>query len=130
MSGDFAWDYQSALPPGHSFVGIILASDKTPLTIGTGNREMHPLLISIANIDAGVRMKATLRSFALIAYLPIIKFVDVTDHEQSILKARLFHLCLNKILEPLKAAERAGERMADSAGGMRIVHTPLAVYIH
>ncbi|KAG6904113.1 hypothetical protein DXG01_012539, partial [Tephrocybe rancida] len=52
MSGDFAWDYQPTLQIGHSFVGIILASDKTPLTIGTGNREMHPLLISIANIDA------------------------------------------------------------------------------
>ncbi|KAG6906603.1 hypothetical protein DXG01_012984 [Tephrocybe rancida] len=129
MSGDFAWDYQSTLPPGHSFVGIILASDKTPLTIGTGNREMHPLLISITNIDAGVRMKATSRSFALIAYLPIVKFVDVTDHEQSILKARLFHLCLDKILGPLKAAERTGERMADSVGGLRVVHTPLAVYI-
>ncbi|KJA17834.1 hypothetical protein HYPSUDRAFT_145923, partial [Hypholoma sublateritium FD-334 SS-4] len=54
MSGDFAWEYQSRLMPGHTFAGIILASDKTPLTIGTGNREMHPVLLSIANIDAGV----------------------------------------------------------------------------
>jgi hypothetical protein len=40
-------------------VGMIAASDKTPLMIGLGNKEMHPLLLSIANIDAGVRMKAT-----------------------------------------------------------------------
>ncbi|KAG6913058.1 hypothetical protein DXG01_010002, partial [Tephrocybe rancida] len=129
MSGDFAWDYQSTLQIGHSFVGIILASDKTPLTIGTGNCEMHPLLISITNIDAGVRMKATSHAFALIAYLPIVKFADVTDHEQSILKARLFHLCLDKILGPLKVAEEQGELMSDSLGRVRAVHTPLAVYI-
>jgi hypothetical protein len=41
-------------------LGVIAASDKTPLTIGTGNREMHPVLLSLANIEAGVRMKATL----------------------------------------------------------------------
>ncbi|KAG6809837.1 hypothetical protein H0H87_011523, partial [Tephrocybe sp. NHM501043] len=90
---------------------------------------MHPLLISLANIDAGVRMKATSHAFALIAYLPIVKFVDVTDHEQSILKARLFHLCLDKVLGPLKTAEATGEVMSDSLGHNRIVHTPLAVYI-
>lgn len=115
--------------PGHTFAGIILASDKTPLTIGTGNREMHPVLLSIANIDAGVRMKATSRAFALIAYLPIVKFSDVTDHEQSILKARLYHWCLDIILEPLKIAERQGETMSDASGFLRTVHTPLASWI-
>ncbi len=43
---------------------------------------MHPLLLSIANIDAGVRMKATSRAFALIAYLPVVQFDNVTEHEQ------------------------------------------------
>ena len=41
---------------GHTMLSVICASDKTPLTIGMGNAEMHPLLISLANIDAGVRM--------------------------------------------------------------------------
>jgi hypothetical protein len=49
---------ESKNPPGHT-IGMIAASDKTPLMIGLGNKEMHPLLLSIANIDAGVRMKAT-----------------------------------------------------------------------
>ncbi|KAG1908770.1 uncharacterized protein F5891DRAFT_917610, partial [Suillus fuscotomentosus] len=54
MSADLAWEIQDQLPPGHSFIGVIGASDKTPLTIGTGNKEMHPLLILLANIHAGV----------------------------------------------------------------------------
>jgi hypothetical protein len=120
---------QSQLSPGHTFVGVILASDKTPLTIGTGNREMHPVLLSLANIDAGVRMKATSRAFALIGYLPIVKFLDVTDHEQSMLKARLFHYCLDIILQPLKDAERDGAELSDADGRIRKVHTPLAAWI-
>jgi hypothetical protein len=49
--------YQTCLPGGHCFLGIILTSDKTPLTIGTGNKEMHPVLLSLANIDAGICMR-------------------------------------------------------------------------
>ncbi|KAG1825738.1 uncharacterized protein BJ212DRAFT_1443794 [Suillus subaureus] len=64
---DHAWEIQDKLPPGYSFVGVIGASDKTPLMIRTGNKEMHPLLISLANIHAGVHMKATSHVFALIA---------------------------------------------------------------
>ncbi|KAG1840969.1 hypothetical protein C8R48DRAFT_781568 [Suillus tomentosus] len=92
MSADVAWEIQDKLPPGHSFVGIIGASDKTPLTIGTGNKEMHPVLISLANIHAGVHMKATSHAFALVAYLPIPKFLNVSKPVQS--------LHLNGVIEP------------------------------
>ncbi|KAI5985158.1 hypothetical protein EDD15DRAFT_2140176, partial [Pisolithus albus] len=54
MSADHAWNIQTDLPTGHSLLGVIGASDKTPLTIGTGNKEMHPLLLSIANIHSGI----------------------------------------------------------------------------
>ncbi|KAG1857459.1 hypothetical protein F4604DRAFT_1589911, partial [Suillus subluteus] len=54
MSMDVAWGIQDKLPSGHLFVGVIGASDKTPLTIGTGNKEMHPVFISLANIHAGI----------------------------------------------------------------------------
>ena len=42
---------------------------------------MHPVLFSLANIDAGVHIKATFRAFALLGYLPIPKFETVTQHE-------------------------------------------------
>jgi hypothetical protein len=59
-------------------LSVIGASNKTPLTIGSGNKEMHPVLLSLANIDTGVHMKATSHAFALAAYLPIPKFVNVS----------------------------------------------------
>ncbi|KAG2128902.1 uncharacterized protein EDB93DRAFT_1095806, partial [Suillus bovinus] len=70
---------------GHLFVGVIGALDKSPLTIGTRNKEMHPLLISLANIHAGVHMKVTLHVFALITYLPIPKFLGVSKPTHAIL---------------------------------------------
>ncbi|EGO03899.1 hypothetical protein SERLA73DRAFT_150036 [Serpula lacrymans var. lacrymans S7.3] len=54
MSGELAWDLQSSIPSGNTLVGIITASDKTPLTVGTGNLEMHPVLLSLANIHPSV----------------------------------------------------------------------------
>ena len=78
--------HQDILPPGHGFIGVISASNKTPLTMGSGNKKMHPLLLSIANIHAGVCMKATSQAYALVAYLPIPKFLNVSPAVQSIQK--------------------------------------------
>jgi hypothetical protein len=90
---------------------------------------MHPVLLSLANIDAGVRMKATSRAFALLGYLPIPKFENVTQHEQSILKARTFHHAIGIMTESLKVAEANGTILSDPAGHERFIHTPLAAWI-
>jgi hypothetical protein len=120
---------QSKIPSGHTMVGVIAASDKTPLTIGSGNKEMHPLLLSIANIDAGVRMKATSHAFALAAYLPIPKFLDVSAPVQACLYARVLHICLSIVTSTLQVAEREGAIMPDPFGKLHVGHTPLASYI-
>ncbi|KAI6034827.1 hypothetical protein F5J12DRAFT_699735, partial [Pisolithus orientalis] len=54
MSANHAWSTQDSLLPGHSFLSMIWASDKTPLMIRTSNKEMHLLLLSIANIHASI----------------------------------------------------------------------------
>ncbi|KAG1773359.1 hypothetical protein EV702DRAFT_1181125 [Suillus placidus] len=97
---------QDKLPPGHSFVGVIGASDKTPLMIGTGNKEMHPLLISLANIHVGVHMhmKATSHAFALVAYLPIPRFLEVSRPIHSILSVRVYHFVISIVMRNLKMA--------------------------
>ncbi|KAG1802822.1 uncharacterized protein HD556DRAFT_1489651 [Suillus plorans] len=120
---------QDQLPPGHSFVGVIGASDKTPLTIGTGNKEMHPLLISLANIHAGVRMKATSHAFALVAYLPIPKFLNVSRPVHAILSARVYHFAISIVTRNLKIAARDGCIMSDPKGDLRMIHTPLVAWI-
>ncbi|KIM88976.1 hypothetical protein PILCRDRAFT_61652 [Piloderma croceum F 1598] len=129
MSGQFAWDYHSSLPKGHTVLGVIGASDKTPLTIGTGNKEMHPVLFSLTNIKAGVQMKATANAFTLGAYLPIPKFLDVSPTVHAALVACVYHSCLDIICANLKTAERDGILLSDPFGNMRHCHTPLASWI-
>ena len=68
-------------------LGVIATSNNTCLTIGTGNQEMYPILLSLANIEAGICMKATSHAFALAAYLPILKFIDILPMVQAVLSA-------------------------------------------
>ncbi|KAF9477723.1 hypothetical protein BDN70DRAFT_810175 [Pholiota conissans] len=131
MSGSVAWDQQDRIPNGHVSLGVIGASDKTALTFGTGGKEMHPFLISIANIEAAVRMKASSHAFALAAYLPIPKFRDVTPQVHSILSARLYHFCVNIVVANLKVAAQPETPaiMSNPWGGLDAAHTPLVSWI-
>ena len=86
---------------------------------------MHPLYLSLANIHANVRMKATSHAFALAAYLPIPKFLDVPPPVQSSLSARVYHFVISIVMQNLKKAERDGEVMSDPTGNLRLIHTPL-----
>ncbi|KAJ3847453.1 hypothetical protein EV368DRAFT_28879, partial [Lentinula lateritia] len=52
LSGDKAWKMQSQYPEGATLLGVVLSSDKTTVSVITGNRVAHPLFISLANIDS------------------------------------------------------------------------------
>jgi len=82
-------------------LGVIGMSDETPLTIGTGNKEMHLVLLSLANISAGVHMKATSHTFSLAVYSPIPKFLNVSAHIQAALTACVYHICISIITQKL-----------------------------
>ncbi|KAF9016394.1 hypothetical protein BDP27DRAFT_1440698 [Rhodocollybia butyracea] len=129
LSGDRAWNMQSQLPKGGTLLGAILSSDKTTISVITGNRVAHPLLISLANIDTSLLSKASLHLFSLLALLPIPKYIDKRTTVRSVLEARLFHECLNIVIEPLKIAARIGRMMSDPVGQLRACFIMLASYI-
>ena len=54
------------------FVPIILGSDKTTVTVGTGDIEYHPLYFSIGNVRNSVR-RAHRNAVIPIAFLAIPK---------------------------------------------------------
>ncbi|KIN96129.1 hypothetical protein M404DRAFT_163940, partial [Pisolithus tinctorius Marx 270] len=111
------------LPCGHSFLGVIGALDKTPLMIGTGNKEMHPLLLLLVNIHAGVHMKATSHAFALAAYLPIPKFHNVPPAIQAMLTACIYHFSISLIMWNLIIINHDGKEMPDLLGNCQVMHT-------
>lgn len=57
---------------GSMLVPIILGSDKTTVSVATGNNEYYPLYISIGNIHNKTR-RARRNSVALIGFLAIPK---------------------------------------------------------
>ncbi|KAG1869280.1 hypothetical protein C8R48DRAFT_598034, partial [Suillus tomentosus] len=116
------------LPVGATQVPIILGSDKTPVTRTTGGLEMHPLFITIGNLDSEVRSKATLRAWRCIAYMPIAKFRVHPDY-QSILQARLWHKCVDLVCANLKIAAKNGCFMPDPSRYIRYVFTPLIAHV-
>ena len=114
----YIWNLQSNIGHGHTILGIIGASDKTPLMIGTGNKEMHPALLSLVNIISGVQMKATTHSFSLTGYIPTPKWLNVSSDVTAVLTACLYHVCIDIITKDLKRAEASGTKLSDPMGNL------------
>ncbi|KAG2346736.1 hypothetical protein BDR05DRAFT_997143 [Suillus weaverae] len=108
MSADMAWKIQDHLPLGATQVPIILGSDKTPVTRLAGGIEMHPVFLTISNIDSEFR---------------------VHPDYQSILQARLWHKCIDLVFANLKVAAKDGCFMPDPSRYICHVFTPLVAHV-
>lgn len=107
---------------------MIAASDKTAVTSHAGNLEMHPLFLTVGNIQAEVRMKATSHAWSLAAFMPVVKF-EVHPDYQTILQARLWHKCMDIVCANLKVGARTGVYTPDPLGQLRYGFTPIIAYI-
>ncbi|KAE9391917.1 hypothetical protein BT96DRAFT_1000839 [Gymnopus androsaceus JB14] len=129
LSGKRANEMQKELPKGATLLGTVLSSNKTTISVITGNCVAHPLLISLANIDTELRSKASQHLFNLLALIPIPKFIEKKKSVQSILENCLYHLCLDIVLQPLRIAALIGCLMDDPVGQTRFCYTLCASFI-
>ena len=58
------------------FVPIILGSDKTTVSVATGQNDFHPVYLSIGNVQNHIR-RAHKDALVLIGFLPIPKGFSV-----------------------------------------------------
>ena len=116
---------QTELPEGACALGIILSSDKMHVTNQSGGKVLHPLLMSLTNIHAEVRAKASLHAFVPVVFLPITEFIHNDQWMQGILRDRLYHQCLDIMMNPLKIAACIGIMLSDPLGNNRYCFTPL-----
>ncbi|RPD70597.1 hypothetical protein L226DRAFT_547722 [Lentinus tigrinus ALCF2SS1-7] len=109
MSGDWAWreaDLIAAQVPdvdGAMLVPIILGSDKTTVSVATGQNDYYPLYMSIGNMHNNVR-RAHRDSVVLVAFLAIPK-AERKDADSSVFRKfhrQLLHTSLSAIFEPLR----------------------------
>ncbi|KAG1870863.1 hypothetical protein F4604DRAFT_1583573 [Suillus subluteus] len=99
MSGDWAYkqaDMISEDPDTHgsTFVPVILGSDKTTVSVATGQNNYYPLYASIGNVQNNVR-RAHRNAVAVVGFLAMPK-------SMCLFHCQLFHSSLLYILKSLK----------------------------
>ncbi|KAI6041728.1 hypothetical protein EDC04DRAFT_2601510 [Pisolithus marmoratus] len=107
MLGNHAWNLQDQIPTGPTLLGVILSSDKTNISVMTRNRMVHPLLLSLTNINADIR----------------------NSHSQLTIQLARPHESLDFVLKPLKVAVAVGVMMSDPISNLHYCFTPLVTYI-
>ncbi|OBZ73048.1 hypothetical protein A0H81_06618 [Grifola frondosa] len=138
MSGDWAWKQadiiaEDATNAGAAFVPIILGSDKTTVSVATGQNEYYPLYASIGNVNNTVR-RAHRNAVALIGFLALRKICKAhrdyaNDANFRKFRRQLFHTSLSHILQPLKPGMTTPEVTRCADGHFRRVIYGLGPYI-
>jgi hypothetical protein len=120
---------QTQLPPGATLIPIILASDKTLLGHFCGGKQAWPVYATIGNIAKDVRRKVSSGASMLVGYLPVTKLECFKKDSRPKALADLFHLCMGKLVEPLRKPGREGVVVGCSDNFARRGHTVLAAYV-
>ncbi|KAJ7115096.1 hypothetical protein C8R43DRAFT_902897 [Mycena crocata] len=135
MSGNWAWRQADIIAEdpathGSTYVPAILGSDKTTVSVATGQNEYYPLYLSNGLVYNGVR-RAHRNAVTLIGFLAIPK----TDRENKdstefrTFRRNLFHGSLRHILQSLKPAMTTPEVALFADGHYRRVIYGLGPYI-
>ncbi|KAF7352250.1 C2H2-type domain-containing protein [Mycena venus] len=127
MSGEWAWKQADMIAKdenNHStmFVPVIGGSDKTTVSVGTGHQEYHPVYSSPGNLT-GIARRVHGNGVLSAAFLPIPKIAYQKFVRQ------MYHACLARIFEPLKAGMTTPEVVRCPDGHFRRVICGLGPYI-
>ncbi|KAG8909122.1 hypothetical protein FRC02_007985, partial [Tulasnella sp. 418] len=128
-TADWWWLTQGKLKKGATIAPVILSSDKTKLSVFSGDKVAWPIYITIGNVPKGIRRRPSKYATLLLGYLPTSKLECFTPARRSKEGYKLFHQCMARILEPLKAAGLEGVRMLCADGNIRLVHPILSAYV-
>lgn len=118
---------QNQVGKGETLGLVMLASDKTHLNNCYGSKQCHAVYLSCGNIKSTLRTKSKARCWMMIAEIPVVQFDQ--KHSQKILSQRLYHQCMDIVLESLKACSRVPVKMTDATGVVRLVRTILWAHL-
>ncbi|KAJ6618080.1 hypothetical protein B0H10DRAFT_2176326 [Mycena sp. CBHHK59/15] len=109
FSGNWVWEQADKIaasdPESHGamFVPGVFGSDKTTVSVGTGNTEFYPFYGGIGNVHNSTR-RAHREAISVMAFLSIPKTTRQYAGSKEFRKFRrqLFHSSIARILQPLK----------------------------
>ena len=87
------WRTQEEIPDGSTIILILLASDKTMLSLHHGDQSVWPIYITIGNLDRKTRRNQTVPGSILLGFLPITS--ETADEN----KAHVYHVAMELILK-------------------------------
>ncbi|KAI9431986.1 hypothetical protein H4582DRAFT_1821876 [Lactarius indigo] len=131
-TGKWWWSVQRSLElrsPGATVIPIIMSSDKTQLT-HFRSKSAYPVYMSIGNIPKDIRRKPTCHAHMLMGYIPTTRLEQIQNKSaRRRALANLFHMCMHKLLSPIKTYGETGIAMATSDGTWYRCHPIFAVFI-
>ncbi|KAG8706171.1 hypothetical protein FRC09_002544 [Ceratobasidium sp. 395] len=127
-TGNWWWNMQLRLPDkAGTIVPLIIASDRTTLSVMTNGQVAYPVYVTIGNVSKSVRRKPTTRSTVLLAYLPVDEFSHVANAERrGQLKLKLVHTAMRHVLGVLNQASEEGVEILCADGRYRKAYPILA----
>ncbi|OCH84992.1 hypothetical protein OBBRIDRAFT_706114, partial [Obba rivulosa] len=135
MSGDWAWEQADIIgkdPETHGsvFVPIILGSDKTTVSVATGQNEYYPLYMSIGNVHNNVR-RAHRNALVLLGFLAVPKSTKEHNQDPEFRRFRrqLVHTTLSVILQSIKSGITKPEVVRCPDGHFRKAIFGIGLYI-
>jgi hypothetical protein len=84
---------QEKLPPGSTVVSVILASDKTKLSVFSGDKSAWPVYLGIGNIAKSTQKQPSLQATSLLGYIPVAKLTCFTKTLQIEKGQEHFEFC-------------------------------------
>ncbi|KAF8593441.1 hypothetical protein BDV93DRAFT_585409, partial [Ceratobasidium sp. AG-I] len=126
------------VPKGTTLGGVMFASDKTVLSMHSGDVVAHGLYMTLANIPKKLRSKNSRRAWMLIAYIPTCKWQKTLRQNEAlnksakqdligVLSRRLFHRAMSIVTRPLRRT--VPRPVVDADGVLRHVIYVLLAYI-
>ncbi|KAI6116503.1 hypothetical protein F5141DRAFT_1187665 [Pisolithus sp. B1] len=127
-TGEWWWDVQMKLPKGAVVAPVILSSDKTSLSMFSGDK-VWLVYLTIGNISKDVRRQVSAHTTVLIGYLPVSKLKCFQKKTHSLAGYWLFHRVMSLVLQPLIDVGRRSKEMVCADGYLHRVHPILAAYV-
>ncbi|KAF8337791.1 hypothetical protein F5887DRAFT_1063026 [Amanita rubescens] len=125
MSGNWAWKQCNILSEdpechGAMFIPIILGSDKTTVSVATGQHDYYPIYISNGNVHNHIRGQHN-GAVSLLGFLPVPKGTREDQKSQAFrtFRRKLLHSAIAEIFKGLKSAMEKPEVIKCADGKYR-----------